>query len=304
MIISVLNDNRPGEGIPGEFGFSIVVQADKKILMDAGQSDIFQKNAGRLGVSLDDVDAIVLSHRHADHSYGLEHMNGGRLVCHPDCFEPTIPKGGGRVVSPFMSLEEAGRKFELTTSREPVRLSDNIYFLGEIPRNNDFEAKVPGQVNRSGADDFIMDDSGLAITTEKGLVVISGCAHAGICNTIEHAKKVAGDDRIFAVIGGFHLVNDDDVTSRTIGYLKSQNPVRIMPGHCVSNEIMLKMHSEGLPVTPLFSGTTAAFPIRLKSYPDKELRESTADMIARELDMLRPAQQSPPKRDGDRLDRH
>jgi len=252
MRITVLNDEKPGK-CAAEHGLSFLVECKSKILFDVGPSDIFLKNAKKLKVSLDDVDVIVLSHGHWDHTNGLKFISGKELVCHPDCFVKRFRKNDNEYNGPPISLEEAKKKFRLVLSEKPHEIGGNAIFLGEIPRLNDFEAKETEFYLEGGKDDFIMGDSALAVKTEKGLVVIAGCSHAGICNIVEYAKKVSGVERVYAVIGGFHLSEMNDAGRKTIEYFKKEKIVRVYPSHCVSDAVIEKM-SESFPVFPVRSG--------------------------------------------------
>lgn len=221
------------DGFGSEHGLSFLIEADqKKILFDTGASDLYIKSATKLGVSLEKVDHIVLSHGHWDHGDGLKYMEGKPLICHPGCFVKRYRKSGDDYVGLALSEKELGERFDLQTSRQPVRLSDHLWFLGEIPRQNDFEAQSTKFILEGGADDFIIDDSGMVSVTDKGLVVVSGCAHAGICNTIEHARLVTGVSKVAAVIGGFHLRASDNQARRTIEYLEKLGVGQVLPSHC------------------------------------------------------------------------
>ena len=108
-------------------------------------------------------------------------------------------------------------------TKEPLKINDQVVFLGEIERNNDFECKKFPSVLENGNEDIATDDTGIAIDTPKGIVVISGCGHSGICNTIEQAKKLLGKKHVYCVIGGFHLKECDAQTYKTIEYMKDNN---------------------------------------------------------------------------------
>jgi 7,8-dihydropterin-6-yl-methyl-4-(beta-D-ribofuranosyl)aminobenzene 5'-phosphate synthase len=131
-----------------------------------------------------------------------------------------------------LSKPELQERFDLQTYREPYQISKKLFFLGEIPRINEFESQTTPYVLEGGAEDFVIDDSGLACITDKGLVVVSGCAHSGICNMIEHAINVTGVSEIRAVLGGFHLSRIDYRTGATIDYLKRRNVKQVLPSHC------------------------------------------------------------------------
>ena len=126
--------------------------------------------------------------------------------------------------------------FDVELSREPVNLTERLVFLGEIERTNDFEAKNPmGRILDSGVekDDFLFDDSALAYKSSAGLVIVTGCSHAGICNIVEYARKVCSDDRVVDIIGGFHLLDPSvEQLEGTIEYMKSLRPGAVHACHC------------------------------------------------------------------------
>lgn len=224
---------RAMDGFESEHGLSFLLEVDqKKILFDTGASDLYKHSAARLGIDLEEVDRIVLSHGHWDHGNGLEYMEGKPLICHPGCFVKRYRKSGDTYLGLSLSKKELGDRFDLLTFRHPIRLTDHLWFLGEIPRKNNFEAKTTKYILEDGSDDFIMDDSGLVAITKKGLVVISGCAHSGICNMIEHARRVTGIFKVAAVIGGFHLKATNKQTHKTIEYLEKLEVPQVIPSHC------------------------------------------------------------------------
>ncbi len=253
MKITVLNDNFAGKKCGAEHGLSLLVEADKKVLYDAGPSDIFLKNAQILGANLDDVDFVVLSHGHWDHGNGLKYLKNKKLVCHPDCFIKRYRKKDGHYNGLQMTLEEAKKNFELILSKGPYNISEKIIFLGEIPRTNGFEAKKTDFCREGKKEDFIMDDSALAIKSEKGLIIVSGCSHAGICNIIEHAKKVSGMEKVYAVIGGFHLEAAGEATLRTIDYFKKERIEKVYPSHCTELPALSRFY-EAFNVSQTHSG--------------------------------------------------
>lgn len=230
--ISVLSDNVAGRWCRAEHGLSFLIEADQKILFDTGSSDLIQYNAQILNVDLSSIDAIVISHGHDDHTGGLKFLERSKLVCHPEIFTERYRKSNRTSLGIPFTETEIRSKFDVLTSREPMRLSDQVWFLGEIPRKTSFESRKTAFVKADGSEDFVTDDSGLAIVTRKGLVVVSGCAHSGICNMTSHAQKVSGVDRIHMVVGGFHLQNDDELTQRTIDWMIANNVEHLVPSHC------------------------------------------------------------------------
>lgn len=246
MKLTVLNDNLAGKRFYAEHGLSFLIEAEKKILFDVGYSDVFLKNAGNLHVYVDDVDFVVLSHGHWDHGDGLKFLKNKklRLICHPECFVKRYKKGNDKSVGLALTHDEVADGYDLILSKKPYSISENIIFLGEIPRVNHFEAKRTSFYKSRKVDDFVIDDSALAIISGKGLVVVTGCSHAGICNIIEYAKKVTGVEQVHAVVGGFHLSDDDDVTAKTVEYFKKVAIEKIYPTHCTELPALSKFYQE------------------------------------------------------------
>jgi 7,8-dihydropterin-6-yl-methyl-4-(beta-D-ribofuranosyl)aminobenzene 5'-phosphate synthase len=234
MKLTVLTENVAGRNCLAEFGLSYLIEADKKILFDAGNSDVFLINAQRLGISLDDVDMVVLSHGHWDHGNGLKYFGNKKLLTHPDSFSKRYNKKDNRYVGLDNSYSELSEKYTILLSDKPFQISPEITFLGEIPRSNDFESGQTHFILENGDADFIADDSALMVQTTHGIVVIAGCAHSGICNTVEYACAVAGTNKVYAVIGGFHLKSDQEVTLKTIEYIKKKGIERVYPSHCTA----------------------------------------------------------------------
>ena len=252
MKITVLLDNNTliDRYFLGEPGVSYLVEADgKKILFDVGYSDAYIKNAQKMNINLLDVDYIVLSHGHLDHTWGLDpylkllteaiiekiKYRKPAIVTHPLTFN-TKKAADLAEIGSIVSGKKLSEHFELKLSRQPVWLTDNLVYLGKIERLNDFEAKRPvGKViiNNEEKDDFLEEDSAMAYKTSKGLVIITGCSHAGICNITQYAKKVCNDDRILDIIGGFHLLNPSaEQINGTVDYLKKTNPTVLHACHC------------------------------------------------------------------------
>jgi 7,8-dihydropterin-6-yl-methyl-4-(beta-D-ribofuranosyl)aminobenzene 5'-phosphate synthase len=235
MKISILIDNTPGVSTWTEFGLSYFIEfSGKQILFDTAQTNLFLENALSMNLRIDNADFIVLSHGHFDHGDGLENLNGGNLICHPECFVKRYRKSDKSYIGLKHSKEFYEKNFNLTATCKPFQLFDGAYFLGEIPRVAEFESRTTPFVFNDGTPDFVMDDSALALKCPEGLVVVTGCGHSGIVNTLEYAKMVTGENRIFGIIGGFHLKENNKQTQETINYLKENAVKHIYPSHCTA----------------------------------------------------------------------
>ena len=238
----------------GEPGLSFLIETEgKKILFDTGFSDLFLHNAQKLGINLLDLDMVVLSHGHLDHSGGLfpliRHMTRSiiegfpvkkpLLVAHPWCFYPR-PKFPVPDTGTVLSEQELSRFFDVCTTTVPRHLTTNLVFLGEIERTFKFEQADPGTrkiilPDGTTREDRILDDSALAFRTSEGLVIITGCSHAGICNIVEQAKTVCGNSRVIDIIGGLHLLSPEPSHfKKTAEYLRHLQLKSLHACHCTS----------------------------------------------------------------------
>ncbi len=238
-----------------EHGFSVFVEVigddtSHRVLMDFGVSNIgVPHNLNALDIDIDTIEAFVISHGHHDHVGAIAEVLGGLsikprpVVVHPDALISTrfrkLPDGK-KIPIPGLKkgiIEKTGNK--VIDGRSPVLLaSDYLLALGEIPRVNNFEKGLPSayyEKNGGIYKDPIMDDKGIVIDVkDKGLVVISGCGHSGIINTIRYAQSITGVDRIYCVMGGFHLSGSyfETIIPRTIEEMRKINPEVIVPCHC------------------------------------------------------------------------
>jgi 7,8-dihydropterin-6-yl-methyl-4-(beta-D-ribofuranosyl)aminobenzene 5'-phosphate synthase len=261
MKLTVLLDNNTliDRYFLGEPGVSYFIEVDgKKVLFDVGYSDAFIRNAQKLDINLLETDFVVLSHGHLDHTWGLvpliqlytegsiEHrrMKFPALVAHPKVLgskkEGDIPELGS-----ILNESKLASFFDLKFSRAAQQISENLLFLGEIERSTDFEAREPvGLVIEDGQErgDDLLDDSAIVYQSPQGLVIITGCSHAGICNIVEYARQVTGEQRVVDIVGGFHLLNPAEKQLQgTIEYLQKVNPAAVHACHCTDLQSKIEM---------------------------------------------------------------
>ncbi len=265
MKLTVLCDNNTfiDNYLYGEPALSFYIEnEDDRILFDLGYSNVFVKNAEIKNIDLKKVNKIVFSHGHDDHTRGIKYFNfekGTKIIHGPKCFEEKFI--GDLNISVPYSKEELSKKFEMIESKEPIMVSKNIYFLGTIPRVTKFEtANLNLKTKENG--DFVVDkfedDSALVYDIDKGIFIIAGCSHSGICNICEYAKKLF-NKKIIGIIGGFHLLQDNEQSIKTVEYLKKQNIENLYPCHCTSLHMKARMINEGLNVLDVGSGLELVF---------------------------------------------
>ena len=244
MKLIILTENYAGSGFLAEHGLSYIIEHEgQNILFDTGASDVYIKNANTLGIDIQkDINTVVLSHGHWDHGDGLQHINNKTLITHPDSFMKRFREKDHSYLGLKLSKKEIEQQFKLILKNEPYFISDNIIFLGQIPRVIDFEAQTTPFLDDQEQPDFVMDDSAIAVIQNKELIIITACSHSGICNIIEYAKKITGIDTVKAVIGGFHLKHNNLQTKKTIEFLIENNIHKIYPSHCTALPALAAFH--------------------------------------------------------------
>lgn len=254
MKVHVLVDNNSliDRYFLAEPGFSVLIEeGDCRILFDTGYSDIFIRNSQKMGLDLRHLDFLALSHSHMDHTWGLDPLvryytelnimgipcSKPTLIAHSQTFVSVLDKNFGELGS-LMSKEKLAKHFQLELTDKPMWLTDRLVFLGQIPRENTFESLLRfGKKENSDVEDLVIEDSALAYKSDNGLVIITGCSHAGICNIIEYARKVCNEYCINDVLGGLHLQKPSPQQMQgTLSYIKKLNMKQLHACHCTDLE--------------------------------------------------------------------
>lgn len=267
MRLTVLVDNTvlPGYPLRAQPGLSFWIETDgQTILFDLGEDGLFLENARILNIPVYKADNLVISHGHSDHIGGLSHWLSSclkekkdqvRLVTHPRSLVPKFI--GNRPTGNLVHPDALENHLELILTKEAYWLTKRLVFLGEITRSLPFESfQSKGSVRLNGKiyKDDLMEDSALAYKSNKGLVIITGCSHSGICNIIETAKHICQEERIHDVLGGLHLIEPSkERWEGTLEYLKKTAPDILHPCHC-TKEIFRRELGKELPLEDMGSG--------------------------------------------------
>jgi 7,8-dihydropterin-6-yl-methyl-4-(beta-D-ribofuranosyl)aminobenzene 5'-phosphate synthase len=261
-----------------EWGLSvhISVEGHQKILFDTGYRHACTYNARVAGIRLSEIDKIVLSHGHGDHTGGLRSVletirfeNSDRkhidIICHPAAIESQHVKHTDHHFyrgCPYDidELTRLGARFK--TSSEPVWITENIVSSGEVPMKTDFESVSSICYLKRGnqyINSTVEDDQALIILTDKGLIIILGCAHRGMINTILHARKITGIDEVYMVIGGTHLLNTSQKQQKmTLEAIHNLGIKKIGVSHCTGMRPASLMAAEIGPKKFFFNNAGAA----------------------------------------------
>lgn len=250
-IVVVVDNSAAEEELLVEHGLSFYIRdGGTHVLMDTGQGPALAPNAEQLGINLKSVEAVILSHGHFDHTGGLEHLFSSgvspRIFTHPDavrmrygCLQapPHKPIGMREEIAAML----ADRAADIVHTTKPELVTDHLWVTGPIPRWTSFEdVGGPFYVDADCfVPDAIIDDQAAWVETKEGIVVLLGCAHAGVVNTLDYIAKLSGATRFHAVIGGMHLLNaSPERIDATIDALKHYQVQLLAPCHCTGDSVI------------------------------------------------------------------
>ncbi|MDP2874946.1 MAG: MBL fold metallo-hydrolase [Holophaga sp.] len=231
-----------------EHGLSFLLEVNNQVLLfDAGASEAAFHNAERLGTPWRRISRIILSHGHRDHTGGLgaflRALPEAHVYLHPRAMTPKFSVQPGKPPRTLSMPQEIhallqARMDQLHWSTAPMRLGKGIGLTGPIPRRHPEEAvSGPFFLDSEGhTPDPLEDDQALWVATNQGLVVILGCAHSGLANTLSHIQSLTKTKSILVVVGGFHLSSASDARIQaTLAALRKTDVQRVVPVHCTGH---------------------------------------------------------------------
>lgn len=240
-ITQLVENTVGGPGLLAEHGVAFFIEADGHcLLFDTGQGLALKHNAEQLDIRMESVDAIILSHGHYDHAGGLvdalEMTGPAELYLHPQALTAKFNRNGREISAPVTDeVKLASIARGCTYTQGPTEIIPGIHVTGEIPRIHEIEDTGGPfyQDSECTQKDDLPDDQALFIETSKGLIVLLGCGHSGVVNTLEYIHRLSGGKTIYAVIGGMHLLR---ATTKRLAFtgdtLKRMAVQYLAPNHC------------------------------------------------------------------------
>jgi len=255
--ITTLTENTATRDFIAEWGLSMLIEADnKRILLDTGAGFSAAYNAQLAGIDFRSIDLIILSHGHFDHTGGLKDILTRRckaidIIAHPSIWEAkySLRDNDRRYIGiPFMREQIEGLGAHFILSDEPVWYTENIVTSGEVPfvtGYEDTDQSLYRMNNNSLIRDNFQDDLSLAIKTDKGLAIFLGCAHRGMINIIRQFQKITGENRVYSIVGGTHLISaSPERLDKTVAELKKIGIRKLGVSHCTGFEASARLAAE------------------------------------------------------------
>lgn len=270
-ITFVVENTANGPGLLAEHGLAVWIEiAGHRVLFDTGQTDVVAHNAERLGIPLSKAEAIVLSHGHYDHTGGLavalDCATNARLLMHPEAMGPKFARNQDGTAR-YIGISQAhaqlvrDRHARVQWVDQPAEVVPGLFVTGPIPRTNGFE-DVGGPFFTDASctrPDPLWDDQALYFDTDQGLVVVVGCAHAGVVNTLHHIRQLTSNRPVRAVLGGLHLLQaSSDRLSQTLETFETLAVQQLGAAHCTGIQAVTALRSR-FPDRCLSCGAGAAW---------------------------------------------
>jgi 7,8-dihydropterin-6-yl-methyl-4-(beta-D-ribofuranosyl)aminobenzene 5'-phosphate synthase len=255
-ITVLVEDTAGGRGLLAEHGLSFWIElGSRKLLFDTGQGLVLTGNARQMGIHLEETAAVILSHGHYDHTGGLSETlrlaKQARVYAHPAALTPKYARnadGSAREIGiPFWDEQKIREQADLVLTEGPVDIGEGFHLTGPVPRRTNFE-DVGGPYFTDPdclRPDALTDDQAAFVETPNGTVVILGCAHAGVINTLDYIRELTGNRRIHTVLGGMHLLSAGPARmNATLAGLRRIDARRLCPCHCTGFAAMTRLWHE------------------------------------------------------------
>lgn len=229
------------DNLLSEHGLSLLIECGgKRILFDTGASDLVLNNAKKISIDLNDIDCVVLSHGHYDHTGGLQYINNKKVYVHPDIFIPKYEAINGQYE--YDGLPNNKEHYEAVNNLEFIQVKQGAELTKNINLHMNFAKQATKdfylQTNAGYVPDVFTDELVLSINTDNGLIIISGCAHSGIVNIIDKVIQDTGNNQIYAILGGFHLYDlTHEEVQRVASTMDNYNIKHIGISHCTGDKL-------------------------------------------------------------------
>jgi 7,8-dihydropterin-6-yl-methyl-4-(beta-D-ribofuranosyl)aminobenzene 5'-phosphate synthase len=263
--VQVLSTMLTGNAGIGEWGFSALIEGGgRRILFDTGaRPDTVAINARELKVDLADVTDVIITHDHGDHTGGLISLRRDLSKVNPAALSrawvaagifDSIPRPDGGEANAALLVKPAyealGGKFSVISA--PTEIAPGIWLTGPVPRRypeRNWSGSRQRKTDAGLVEDIVQEDTSLVVTTSKGLVVVTGCGHAGIVNTLEYTREKISNMPVYAVIGGMHLFQaSDDTLDWTAAKMREFGVQQMLGAHCTGIEAVMRLRT-GLGLT-------------------------------------------------------